>query len=292
VTSTDMGAFTDRVAVVTGAGGIGRAVAELFASEGGKVVVVDLPAREAGTASAAERAVEAITAAGGQAVACHIQIGPWDSGEKIAQAAVDAFGRIDVLVGAAGNLAVTPLVDIDETEWDAINNVHLKGEVSLMQAVARRLIAQGDGGSIINFSSRASFLGPTPAYAAAKAGVLGLTTSAAMELAPHGINVNAILPSAQTSLFPGDAETRPTSGGTPYVADIDPAAIAPAVLYLASEAGASITGRFIYAAGNDVAVYHHPLELANQPTLLRGGQRWTLDGLGQVLPAMLSGVSR
>ncbi|MGO4690362.1 SDR family NAD(P)-dependent oxidoreductase [Glaciibacter sp. 2TAF33] len=283
-----MGEFNNKVAIVTGAGGIGRAVAELFAAEGGKVVVVDLPAREPGAASAAERAVEAIHAAGGEAVACHIPIGPWASGEQIVQTAMDSFGRLDVLVGAAGNLAAAPLVDVTEEEWDALNNVHLKGEVSLMQAAAKRLIAQGDGGSIINFSSRAAFLGPMPAYAAAKAGVLGLTTSAAMELAPHGINVNAILPSAQTSLFPGDASTRPTSGGTPFVADIDPAALAPAVLYLATAAGAGITGRWVYAAGNDVAMYHRPFELSNQPTLLRGNERWTLGNLAQVLPSLLA----
>jgi NAD(P)-dependent dehydrogenase (short-subunit alcohol dehydrogenase family) len=282
-----MGAFTGKVAVVTGAGGIGRGVAELFAAEGGKVVIVDLPAREAGTLSAAERAVEAIQAAGGEATACHIAIGPWESGAQIVQTAVDAYGRLDVLVGAAGNLAVTPLVDIGEQEWDQLLDVHLKGEVSLMQAAARQMIEQGEGGSIINFASRAAFLGPTPAYAAAKAGVLGLTTAGAMELQPHGINVNAILPSAQTTLFPGDATTRPTGGGTPYVADIDPSAIAPAVLYLATPAGAKITGRWLYAAGNDMALYPLPLELANRPSLLRGGQRWTLDSLTEVLPTLL-----
>jgi len=283
-----MGVFEGKVAVVTGAGGIGKAVAKLFAAEGGQVLVVDLPAREAGSQSVAERAVDEIRADGGEAVACHARIGQWAAGQAIVDAAVEAFGRVDVLVSAAGNLAATPIVDITEQEWDSINDVHMKGQVSLVQAFARALIAQGGGGSILLFSSRASFLGPMPAYAAAKAGVLGLTTSAAMELEQHGINVNAILPSAQTTLFPGEATSRPTSGGTPFVADIDPAAIAPTVLFPATEAGSGITGRWIYAAGNDAAIYPRPLEFANTPTLLRGGERWTLQGLEAMLPTLVA----
>lgn len=281
-----MGGFENKVAIVTGAGGIGKAVAKLFAAEGGKVLVVDLPAREAGSPSMADRAVDEIRSEGGEAVACHATIGQWDAGQAIVEAALEAFGRVDVLVSAAGNLAATPVLDITEQEWDSINDVHMKGQVSLVQAFARAVIAQGGGGSILLFSSRASFLAPTPAYAAAKAGVLGLTTAAAMELEEHGINVNAILPSAQTTLFPGEATSRPTSGGTPYVSDIDPAAIAPAVLFPATEAGSGITGRWIYAAGNDAAIYPRPLVLSNVPTLLRGGERWTLEGLEEVLPRL------
>lgn len=281
-----MGVFEGKVAIVTGAGGIGRAVAKLFAAEDGRVVVVDLPAREAGKPSVADLAVAEIRSEGGDAFACHATIGKWDAGQAIVDAAVNAFGRVDVLVSAAGNLAATPILDITEREWDSINDVHVKGQVSLVQAFARAAIARGGGGSILLFSSRASFLGPMPAYAAAKAGVLGLTTSAAMELEQHEINVNAILPSAQTTLFPGEASSRPASGGTPYVSDIDPAAIAPTVLFPATEAGSGITGRWIYAAGNDAAIYPRPLEFANVPTLLRGGERWTLEGLEAVLPKL------
>jgi len=283
-----MGKFTGKVAIVTGGGGgIGGAIARLFAAEGASVVVADLPAREPGSRSAAERVADEIVDAGGQAIPSHEIIGQWASGEKLVRTAVDAFGRVDAVVTAAGNLAVSPLVDITEEEWDAINDVHMKGQVSVLQAVARQLIAQGEGGSIITFSSRAAFFAPSPAYAAAKAGVLGLTSAASIELAKHGINANAILPSAQTGLFPGDAESRPVAGGTPFVADIDPANIAPIVVFLASPEGAGITGRWVYAAGNDIAFYDLPLVLSNRPTLLRGSERWTLDGLGQVIPGLL-----
>ncbi len=284
-----MGKFDGKAIIVTGGGGgIGGSVARLLGAEGARVVVADLPAREHGVPSAAERVAGEIVAAGGEAVPSHEVIGKWSSGQRLVDAAIDAFGRLDGVVTAAGNLAVSPLVDIAEEEWDAINDVHMKGQVSVLQAVARQLVAQGEGGGIVTFSSRASFYAPTPAYAAAKAGVLGLTTAASLELAPHGITVNAILPSAQTSLFPGDAQSRPVGGGTPFVADIDPAGIAPIVAYLLSPAARSITGRWVYAAGNDIAFYDRPLTLANRPTLLRGSERWTLDTLDQTLPSLLS----
>jgi len=284
-----MGKFIGKVAIVTGGGGkgIGRAVARLFAAEGASVVVADLPAREPGARSGAEAVVEEIREAGGTAVASHEVIGKWESGERLVQTAVDAFGRVDVVVTAAGNLAVSPLLEVTEDEWDSINDVHMKGQVSVLQAVARRLVEQGEGGSMITFSSRAAFFAPAPAYAAAKAGVLGLTSAAAIELAKHRINVNAIFPSAQTSLFPGDAESRPVAGGTPFVPDIDPAAIAPVVAWLASPEGAAVTGRWVYAAGNDIAFYDLPLVLSNRPTLLRGAERWSLDALDAVLPSLL-----
>ncbi len=283
-----MGKLTGKVAIVTGGGGgIGGAVSRLFAAEGASVVVADLPAREPGTPSSAEKVVDEIRAAGGAAVASHEIIGEWASGEKLVRTAVDAFGRLDAIVTPAGNLAVSPLVEVTEEEWDSINKVHMKGHASVLQAAARQFIAQGEGGSIVTFSSRAAFFAPAPAYSSAKAGVLGLTSAAAIELAPHGINVNAIFPSAQTPLFPGDAQSRPVAGGTPFVADIDPAAIAPIVVFLTSEEGAGITGRWVYAAGNDIAFYDVPLVLSNRPTLLRGSERWTLDGLDEVIPSLL-----
>jgi len=283
-----MGKLNGKVALVTGGGGgIGGAIARLFAAEGASVVVADLPAREPGTPSAAEKVVAQIQEAGGEAVATHEVIGEWASGQTLIDRAVEAFGRIDAVVTAAGNLAVSSLVDITEDEWDSINDVHMKGQVSVLQAAARQMIAQGDGGSIVTFSSRASFFAPTPAYAAAKAGVLGLTSAASIELAAHGINVNAILPSAQTGLFPGDASTRPVAGGTPFVPDIDPAGIAPIVVFLTSPEGAPITGRWVYAAGNDIAFYDLPLTLTNRPTLLRGSDRWSLESLDEVIPSLL-----
>lgn len=283
-----MGKFTGKAVIVTGGGGgIGGAISRLLAAEEAKVVVADLPAREPGAQSAAETVVGEITAAGGEAIASHTIIGEWGSGEALVKAAVDIFGSLAGVVTAAGNFGTSPLVDLSEEEWDAINDVHMKGQASVLQAVARQLIRQGDSGSIVTFSSRAAFFAPSPAYAAAKAGVLDLTSAASIELRQHGINVNAILPSAQTPLFPGDAKSRPVGGGTPFVPDIDPAALAPIVAYLLSPAAREITGRWVYAAGNDIAFYDLPLVLSNRPTLLRGGERWSLDSLDHVIPSLV-----
>lgn len=277
-----------QVVIVTGgAGGIGGAVSRLLAREGARVLVNDLPARVAGERSMAERVVEEIRSAGGEAVASHTPVGPWESGDQVVGEAVQAFGRLDSVVLCAGNFAPTLLLDLTEAEWDSLLTVHATGQVSISQAAARQFVTQGGGGRIVTFASRAAFFAPTPAYAAAKAAVMGLSSAMARDLASHGVTVNCVLPSAQTPLFPGDAASRPTSGGLPPAVDVDPDSIAPIVAYLASDAAAGITGKFVYAGGSDICFYQAPLEISTSPSLIRKSGRWDLDELTTTIPTLL-----
>lgn len=284
-----MAELTDKVAIVTGGGGgIGGAVARFLGSEGARVVVNDLPASTVAGQSAAERVAGQINAAGGEAIPSHTAVGPWDGGEKLVGETVEAFGRVDSVILCAGNFAPTLLLDLEQDEWQSLIAVHMTGQLTVSQAAARQMVTQGSGGHIVTFASRAAFAAPTPAYAAAKAGVMGMSSAMSRDLSQYGITVNCVLPSAQTPLFPGDVSSRPSGGGTPRPADIDPSSLAPLVGYLASDAAGDITGKFVYAAGSDFCFYDAPLVIGNRQTFVRKAGRWTLDELSATVPALVS----
>lgn len=279
--------LTGKVAIVTGGGrGLGRAIAMGMASVGAKVVVADFFVDDAGKA-AADAVADEIVSAGGEAVGSSVDISVWDGGEKLVSAAVEAFGRVDILVMCAGNLNVTSTRTITEAEWDFTMNVHVKQHVACSQAATRQMIAQGDGGRIIMFSSRAAFFGASPAYPAAKAAIMGMSSALAREFAKDGITVNCMLPSAQTQLFPGDISSRPVAAGHPRADDISPETICPVINYLTSDEGGVITGRFIYATGGDVCFYDPPLELGDRPVFLRSRGGWTSEQLHETIPVVL-----
>src|SRR4029077_14138377 len=157
---------------------------------------------------------------------------------KIIQAAVTAFGRIDVLINNAGILRDKSLLKMDEAMWDVVIAVHLKGTFLCTQAAAKQMVSQGGGGRIVNTTSVSGMMGNfgQANYAAAKAGIYGLTRTAAIELQKHRITVNALAPIAKTRLtedlpmFQSGMETLP------------PAPVAPAALFLASDLCADRTG--------------------------------------------------
>jgi NAD(P)-dependent dehydrogenase (short-subunit alcohol dehydrogenase family) len=250
-----MGLLDGKVAIVTGAGGgIGRAEALLFAREGAKVVVNDLGGARDGSGAgeaAASAVVAEIVAAGGHAVASYDSVATSDGAAAIVKAAVDAFGRVDVLVNNAGILRDKTLLKMEEAMWDAVIAVHLKGTFLCTKAAAKQMVAQGGGGRIVNTTSVSGMMGNfgQANYAAAKAGIYGFTRTAAAELQKHRITVNAVAPIAKTRM----TEDLPQfhSGKE----SLTPDHIAPAALFLGSDLCTDKTGHVLAVAGSRVYAY-------------------------------------
>jgi len=243
-----MGIVDGKVVIVTGAGGgIGRAHSLLFAREGGKVVVNDLGGSRdgAGTdASLANKVVGEIRAAGGEAVANHDDVATAGGAASLVHAAVEAFGRADVLVNNAGILRDKSFLKMDEAMWDAVIAVHLKGTFLCSQVFTKQIVAQGGGGRIVNTTSVSGMLGNfgQANYSAAKAGIYGLTRTMSIELQRHRITVNAIAPIAKTRM----TEDLPMFQG---VDTLTAEHIAPAALFLGSDLCADRTGHVLAVAG-------------------------------------------
>ena len=195
-----------QVAVVTGAGGehgIGRAIASRLAREGANVAVTDLverPHNENRTEwNGLASVVDEIQQSGRLGVAIQCDVTDAESVRQMVDRTVESLGRIDILVNNAGALAGQdrlPVVDLKESEWDRVHSVNVKGTFLCAQAAARQMIAQGNGGRIINMSSTAGKAGVPrfAAYCASKFAVIGFTQSMAQELGEHRITVNAICP--------------------------------------------------------------------------------------------------
>jgi NAD(P)-dependent dehydrogenase (short-subunit alcohol dehydrogenase family) len=251
-----MGLLDGKVAIITGAGGgIGRAEALLFAQEGAKVVVNDLGGTREGVGSnesAASKVVEEIKAAGGDAVASFATVATLEGAASIVKTAVDTFGRVDLLVNNAGILRDKSFLKMDEPMFDDVIAVHLKGTHLVSQAFAKQIVAQnashasgtGGGGRIVNTTSVSGMLGNfgQANYAAAKAGIYGLTRTCSIELQKHRITVNAIAPIAKTRM----TEDLPMFQG---VDTLTAEHIAPAALFLASDLCGDRTGHVLAIAG-------------------------------------------
>ena len=250
------GLLEGKVAVVTGAGGgIGRAHALALAREGARVVVNDLGSDRYGAgrdSQAADRVVEEIKAAGGEAAASYDTVATREGADAMLWTALSRFGRVDVLVNNAGVLRDRTLLNMSQAELDLVLDVHLRGTFFCTQAVARQFKIQGRGGRIINTTSLSGMLGNygQSNYAAAKAGVYGLTRVAALELQKIGVTVNAIAPVALTrmtedlTMFQGASER-----------DLGPQLIAPIVVFLASDLAADITGQVVGVESGRVFLY-------------------------------------
>ncbi|HET9071872.1 MAG TPA: SDR family oxidoreductase [Acidimicrobiales bacterium] len=291
-----MGSLDGRVAIITGAGrGLGRAYARFFAAEGAKVVVNDNgcdPSGERPADDAAGRVVAEIREAGGEAVVSREDVADWEAGGRLVQTAVDAFGRLDVLVNNAGILRDRAIVNMEEGDWDEVIRVHLKGHFVPLRHAASHWRARAKAGeevraSVVNTSSTSGLQGnPGQSnYGAAKAGVAALTVIAAMELARYGVRVNGVVPTARTRLTestPGlDEIVRPPEDASRFD-EWDPDNVSPVVGWLARE-GCTVTGRLLYVFGGTVQPMTGWLR---EPGLGRP-ERWTLAELDEQLGPLL-----
>ncbi len=288
-----MGKLDGKVAVITGAGrGIGRAVAKVFAAQGASVVVNDLGVTVAGqkeTSSPADDVVREIKAAGGKAVSNHMDIATVEGGQGLIDQAIREFGKLDILVNIAGILRDRMIFNMTEQEWDDVIRVHLKGHYCTMRP-ATAYMREHKYGRIINFSSNSALGSPgQPNYAAAKAGILGLTYSSANALQKYGITVNAIMPGAATRMtdtipagrMPGATgiPQSQSAEGTPR----DPANVAPICVFLASDEAANVTGQCFGASGYRIMRYTH---IVPDKILYNDGP-WDIDKLFERLKSTL-----
>lgn len=290
-----MGKLDGKVAAITGSGrGIGRGIARLMAKEGAQVVVNDLGSSvdgEGKDASHAQQVVNEIKEAGGEAVANTENIATVKGGENLIQNAVDSFGKLDILVNCAGILRDRMIFNMSEEEWDAVVAVHLKGHFCTIRP-ASALMRQQKGGRIINFSSGSALGAPgQPNYAAAKAGILGLTYSCANSLKKYGITCNAILPGAATRMTDtipanfaqGMGLTESSEAAQEQSSPMDPSNVAPIVVFLASDDAQEVTGQAFGASGYRISVYTH---LEPEKTIYSPGP-WDLDHLFKVFKSSL-----
>jgi NAD(P)-dependent dehydrogenase (short-subunit alcohol dehydrogenase family) len=280
-----MGILEGRVAVVTGSGrGLGREFALCLAREGAAVVINDVGVSLRGDSTGEDPAgsvVAEIEALGGRAVAARDSVADFDAAGRIVGAAVDAFGRLDIVVNNAGIVRDRTLVKMDESDFDAVIATHLKGTFNITRHAAP-LMREAGYGRIVNITSSAGLRGNfgQTNYGAAKAGIMGMTFVWALELARSGITVNALAPAGVTRMT---ADLSDPDAVAEMPATLDPSLNAPLVAYLASEQAGHVNGQVFGRTDYSFTIFQHPRQIAWMHR--EGG--WDVQGVAEQFDTML-----
>lgn len=254
---TNLFDLSSKVAIVTGSGrGLGAVMAQGLAAYGARVVVCDRDL------DAAQQIAQVIQSGGGIAAATYVDITLKQSCEELIRFGIQQFGQINVWVNNAAIDIIKPAIELEESEWDQVLNVDLKGQFICAQAAAKQMMHQGTGGSIIYISSIASVVGirNLAAYSAAKGGINQLTRVMALEWAPNQIRVNAIAPGYFENIMQGATAEHDASEKqqqiktfTPMQRRGKPEELVGPVVFLASDASSYVTGTVLFADGGYTA---------------------------------------
>jgi NAD(P)-dependent dehydrogenase (short-subunit alcohol dehydrogenase family) len=252
--------FKGQVAIVTGGGrGLGRLYAMELARRGASVVVNDLGGTSRGEGadiSVAGQVVQEIQSAGGKAVASHDSVSTPEGGAAIVQAALDRFGRVDIVINNAGIFEFTAFEDLSVAAWRRMLSVHLDGGFHVSQPAFRAMKAQGYGRFVFISSSAGMFGQPANAhYGAAKAGLVGLSNVLAIEGAEHGIVSNSVLPTGFSRMVTDSTGRDIQQHHSPFFDAIDPDLVMPLVVFLASRACTVTHQNFASCAGRYSRVF-------------------------------------
>ena len=277
-----MGMLDGKVALVTGAGGgLGRAHAMLLAAEGAKVVVNDLGGARDGTGastSMADGVVDEILAAGGEAVAHYGSVTSREDAQGMVDAAVNQYGKIDILIANAGILRDKSFKNMTDYMWDVVLDVHLRGTYLTTKVAFDQMLEQGTGGRIIMTSSTSGLLGNfgQTNYGAAKAGIAGFMRCLWLEGVKYGITVNVLAPTATsrltTDILPEEIQE-----------NFPPEAVSPAVVWLCTDEAKDISGRQWLVAGNNVSLLSWQLTPIAQASA--DAEPWAVADIGEKILA-------
>ncbi|HEV7266612.1 MAG TPA: SDR family NAD(P)-dependent oxidoreductase [Falsiroseomonas sp.] len=281
-----------KVAVVTGAGGgIGREIALAMALAGARVVVNDIGASLTGqgptSTTPGEQTVAIIAQRGGQAVANTESVASWDSAQKIVQAALDSFGRIDIVVNNAGILRDQIFHKMSVEDWKAVIDVHLNGSFYVSRAAAEHFRKSGSG-SFVHMTSTSGLIGNfgQANYSAAKLGIAALSKSMALDMQRFGVRSNCIAPfawSRMTSSIPAGTEAE--KARVARLQQMTPDKNAPLAVFLASDAAKDVTGQIFAARHNELFVFSQPRPVRST----HRGEGWTPEAIAETaIPALRS----
>jgi NAD(P)-dependent dehydrogenase (short-subunit alcohol dehydrogenase family) len=272
-----------KVVIVTGAGGgIGRDFALAFAAHGARVVVNDV-GKDAEGRFSAQKVVEEIRAAGGEAMASTESVADWDAANRTIDAAVASFGRIDCLVNNAGIVRDRMFFNMSLDEWRAVVDVHLNGSFYMARAVAPHF-KQQNSGCYVHMTSTSGLIGNLGQanYSAAKMGLVGLSKSIALDMAKFNVRSNCIAPWAWTPMTATIPDTPENQPRIEKMKKMAAAKIAPLAICLASDAGAKVSGQIFGVRANEIYFF-------NQIRMIRSvhaSEGWTPESIAEhALPA-------